>query len=68
VVEDAPAEKAGIRPGARIAAVDGEPVDGMTQLQGLTASDRTGVPVVSTVLRTDQLLRLELVPVEAPAY
>jgi serine protease Do len=66
VVEDAPAAKAGVRPGDLIVAVDDEPVDGMTQLQGLIASERIGLPVVFTVLRTDQLLRLELVPVELP--
>jgi S1-C subfamily serine protease len=64
VVEDAPAARAGLRPGDLILAVDGEPVGGMADLQRLMIGERIGAATVFTVARDSRLLELELTPVE----
>ncbi len=67
VVEDAPAAAAGLRPGDVILAVDGSPVEGMSELQGVMVSERIGSPVTFTVARHERLLEIDVVPQELAA-
>jgi S1-C subfamily serine protease len=67
VVEDAPAALAGMRPGDLIVAVDGSPVEGMSELQRVMVGERIGAPVTFTVARIDRLLEIEVVPRELAA-
>jgi S1-C subfamily serine protease len=67
VVEDAPAALAGVRPGDLIVALDGSPIEGMSELQRVMVSERIGAPVTFTVARIDRLLEIEVVPRELAA-
>ena len=67
VVEDAPAAAAGLRPGDVILAVDGSPVEGMSELQRVMVSERIGSPVTFTVARHERLLEIDVVPQELAA-
>jgi S1-C subfamily serine protease len=67
VVEDAPAALAGLRPGDLIVAVDGSPIEGMSELQRVMVGERIGAPVTFTVARVDQLLEIDVVPRELAA-
>jgi len=67
VVDDAPAALAGLRPGDVIVAVDGAPLDGMSQLQRVMVSERIGSTVTFTVARHERLLDIEVVPQELAA-
>jgi S1-C subfamily serine protease len=64
VVDDAPAALAGLRPGDVIVAVDGAPLDGMSQLQRVMVTERIGSTVTFTVARHERLLDIEVVPQE----
>src|ERR671915_527858 len=64
VVEDAPAALAGLRPGDLIVAVDGSPIEGMSELQRVMIGERIGAPVTFTVGRIDRLFEIEVVPQE----
>ena len=67
VVDDAPAALAGLRPGDVIVAVDGAPLDGMSQLQRVMVTERIGSTVTFTVARHERLLDIEVVPQELAA-
>ncbi len=64
VVDDAPAAKAGLRPGDLIVAVDGTPIRSMSDLQRLMVGERIGAGVTFTVARHERLLELVVVPLE----
>jgi S1-C subfamily serine protease len=67
LVEDAPAAAAGLRPGDVIVAVDGSPIEGMSELQRVMVSERIGSPVTFTVARHERLLEIRVVPRELAA-
>jgi serine protease Do len=67
VVDDAPAARAGLRPGDVIVAVDGTPIEGMSELQRVMVSERIGSPVRFTVARHERLLEIDVVPQELAA-
>src|SRR5437868_4948593 len=67
VVEDAPAARAGVRPGDLIVAVDGQPVETMAELQRLLVGERIGAPVTFTVARHEHVLEIAVVPHELAA-
>jgi S1-C subfamily serine protease len=67
VVDDAPAAAAGLRPGDVIVAVDGAPIEGMSELQRVMVSERIGSPVRFTVARHERLLEIDVVPQELAA-
>jgi S1-C subfamily serine protease len=67
VVERSPAAAAGLRPGDLIVAVDGQPVEGMTDLQRLMVAERIGAPVVFTIARSSHVLEATVLPGELEA-
>jgi serine protease Do len=67
VVEDAPAARAGVRPGDLIVAVDAHPVETMAELQRLLVGERIGEPVTFTVARHERVLEIAVVPLELAA-
>jgi serine protease Do len=67
VVEGAPAERAGLRAGDLIVAVDGVPVETMSDLQRLMVSERIGTSATFTVARRDRLVDVPVVPLELAA-
>jgi S1-C subfamily serine protease len=67
VVERSPAAAAGLRPGDLIVAVDGQPVEGMTDLQRLMVAERIGAPVVFTIARSSHVLEATVLPAELEA-
>jgi serine protease Do len=64
VVEGSPAAKAGLRAEDLIVDLNGEPVDGVDDLQRLMAGELIGEKVVLTTVREGLTSRVELVPVE----
>ena len=64
VVETSPAAKAGLRPEDLIVDLNGEPVEGVDDLQRLMAGDLIGEQVVLTTVRDGRVSAVELVPVE----
>ena len=64
VVEGSPAAVAGLRPEDLIVAVDGQPVESLDDLQRVMTSELIGRSVPMAVLRQEQELALEVVPVE----
>jgi S1-C subfamily serine protease len=64
VVEGSPAAKAGLRPEDLIVDLNGEPVEGVDDLQRMMAGELIGQQVVLTTVRDGSVRRLELVPVE----
>jgi serine protease Do len=64
VVEGSPAAKAGLRPEDLIVDLNGEPVEGVDDLQRRMAGDLIGERVVLTTVRDGRVSAVELVPVE----
>jgi S1-C subfamily serine protease len=64
VVEGSPAAKAGLRPEDLIVDLNGEPVEGVDDLQRLMAGELIGAKVEVNTVRGGKLRALELVPVE----
>jgi S1-C subfamily serine protease len=67
VVDSAPAALAGVRPGDLIVAVDGQPVETMSELQRLLVGERIGASVTFTVARHERVLDIAVVPHELAA-
>jgi serine protease Do len=67
VVDDAPAARAGVRPGDLIVAIDGQPVETMAELQRLLVGERIGASVTFTVARHERVLDVVVVPLELAA-
>ena len=67
IVEDAPAARAGVRPGDLIVAVDNQPVETMAELQRLLVGERIGSRVTFTVARHERVLDIVVVPHELAA-
>ncbi len=66
VVDDSPAQRAGLRAEDLIVEVDGSAVTGVGDLQRLMVADRIGATVAVTLLRGGRSVTLELVPAELP--
>ncbi|HEV7461693.1 MAG TPA: trypsin-like peptidase domain-containing protein [Solirubrobacteraceae bacterium] len=66
IVEDSPAQRAGLRAEDLIVEVDGSAVTGVADLQRLMVADRIGATVAITLLRGGRTVTLELVPAELP--
>jgi serine protease Do len=64
VVERSPAANAGLRPEDLIVDLNGEPVEGVDDLQRLMAGELIGQKVVLSTIRQGRLRSVELVPVE----
>jgi S1-C subfamily serine protease len=65
VEEGGPAQRAGLREGDVIVALDGKPVAGVDDLQRLLTDARVGVSSSLTVIRYTEKLELKVVPEEA---
>lgn len=57
----------GLRPGDLIVAVDGTPVETMSELQQLLVGERIGTTVTFTIARIDRIFELDVVPLELAA-
>jgi S1-C subfamily serine protease len=64
VVEDGPADRAGIRPEDLILSVNGALIERVEDLQRLMVADVIGTPVAVRLLRAGRLIELELAPAE----
>jgi serine protease Do len=64
VVEDGPADRAGLRPEDLIVELDGVAIEGMDELQRLVVGDLIGRAVRAKVIREGREQELELVPDE----
>jgi S1-C subfamily serine protease len=67
VVDGSPAERAGIRSGDLIVALDGTPIGDARDLQRLMVGDKIGRSVGVLVWRDDELRTIELHPIELTA-
>jgi S1-C subfamily serine protease len=67
LIDDAPAARAGVRPGDLIVAADGEPVETMLELQRLLVGERIGASVTFTIARHERVLDVVVVPHELAA-
>jgi S1-C subfamily serine protease len=61
VVDGRPADRAGLRAGDLVLALDGAAVEDVTALQRLMTGDLIGVPVTVTIAREERVVNLELV-------
>jgi S1-C subfamily serine protease len=61
-----PAERAGLKPGDVIVEFAGKPVAGIDDLQRLLSSDEVGVATEIKVVRTTEILALQIIPAESP--
>jgi serine protease Do len=64
VVEDGPADRAGLLPEDLIVELDGVPIEGMDELQRVVVSDLIGRAIRARVIRGGREHELELVPAE----
>jgi S1-C subfamily serine protease len=64
VVEDGPADRAGIRPEDLILSVNGTRIERVEDLQRLMVAELIGTPVEVRVLRAGRLVELSLEPAE----
>jgi S1-C subfamily serine protease len=64
VVDRGPAERAGLRAGDLIVALDGQPVEDVTTLQRLLGADQVETDVAVTIARDEGLLDVTVVPAE----
>src|ERR687888_508025 len=64
IVEDTPAERAGLRPEDLIVAIDGGPITSVDELHRLMVSDAIGRTLHLSVIRGGRRIDLELVPAE----
>ena len=64
VMPGGPAARAGLRPGDRITAVDGQPVTNPAQLTQLVERNGVGRPMELTLQRQGQTVQLQVTPVE----
>jgi len=64
VVRGSPADRAGLHPEDLIVAVDGVPIEDVTDLQRLMDAERIGRAVAFELLRGDRALTVELRPIE----
>jgi S1-C subfamily serine protease len=67
VVEGGPADHAGLRPEDLIVELDGQPIEGMDELQRIVVSELIGRAVRAKVIREGREQELELVPAELDA-
>jgi S1-C subfamily serine protease len=67
VAAGSPAARAGVAVGDRVVALDGNPVDGIDDLQQQLGAECIGRDCELTLLRRSSLLRLSLRPIELPA-
>src|SRR5205814_9260225 len=67
VTSGSPAQRAGLREGDLIIALDGKPVAGVDDLHRLLTDARVGMSNSLTVLRWTERLELQVVPEEATA-
>jgi S1-C subfamily serine protease len=65
VTEGSPAQRAGLREGDVIVALDGKPVAGVDDLQRLLTDARVGVSSSLTMIRRTEKLELKVVPEES---
>jgi len=66
VTSGSPAQRAGLREGDVIVALEGKPVAGVDDLHRLLTDVRLGVSNSLTVLRWTEKLELKVVPAESP--
>jgi serine protease Do len=66
VFGDSPSDRAGIRPGDVITAVNGAPVDSREAFSTLTSTATIGESLTMTVRRDDKSLQLRVTPVSPP--